>query len=32
VHKRPVIIKKFFEEGKNIHRVHPEAHLDRVRI
>jgi len=30
--KRPVIVKKFFEEGKNIHRVRPHAHLDRIFI
>jgi hypothetical protein len=31
-HKRPVIIKKFFEEGKSIHRVRPDVHLDRIKI
>ena len=30
--KRPVIIKKFFEEGKSIHRVRPDVHLDRIKI
>jgi hypothetical protein len=30
--KRSVIVKKFFEEGKNIHRVRPTAHLDKIVI
>jgi hypothetical protein len=30
--KRPIILKKFFEEGRNIHRVRPHAHLDRIQL
>jgi hypothetical protein len=30
--KRPVIVRKFYEEGRNIHLVRPHAHLDRICI